>query len=386
MRLRALQLFFLFTMLAMVAGCGMTQRGMKEKNTYFSTQYPGVIIKFGDNFEYHEGDRGEYKHQFIDNENHRLAFVHVFLHPPNETQIDYYHNPERWIYSSPPGSLELNRFVTYMIGEKWYVQDYVYHPSTASCALMRDLSAFADNHDVFKVRYSWEIPPHHCEQWKSVTSLSAAQQEHLKKFQQAFNEEVQITPYIDKTGNDRTSTQESDSASTIKSIATIQYPPKPIVSTYPTDTHVRKKVAIFPWILDGDSSMLTGYLNETLKNCINDSDGLELYKSYYKIKKIPRLNVPGYREFYTNRKPNLDLIMKTGLEEGCQIAVLGKMNLRCRIADTFSVREIVMTLMDVETGEIDVVKESSSNLDARDVIDDAVAKLFKKYTTKLIEP
>lgn len=365
-----------------ISGCSHTKRGMLDNNTYFSNQNPNVQITLGENYEYHKGERGQYQHQFSDQENHRMVFVHVFLHNANQTQVDYYDNPEGWIYSTPPDSVELNRFVAEMIGEKWYVQDVVYHPSTAACVLIRDLAVFTDAHDVFKLRYSWEIPPYKCDNWKTANSLSSSEGEYFNKFVAAFSDDVTIREFQDaeNVGPASAELNQEQQSNVIRSVSALQQPLK--LATIPEVDVSReiKNVAIFPWVLDGESNSFLGLLKESIKYNLEASDKLNLEKSYYKIKKVAKLNVPGYRDFYTNNSPNIELVRRIAAEEGIQVAVLGRMNIHCKWSDECHVREMEAILVDVITGDVETIHGASSDLDARDIVDMTMIKTFKKFT------
>lgn len=379
---RGLNLIIIYcATLLVISGCSLTKRGMLENNTYFSNQNPSVQIALGENYEYYKGGRGQYQHQFSDQENHRMAFVHVFLHDANQTQVDYYNNPEGWIYSTPHNSVELNRFVTEMIGEKWYVQDVVYHPSTAACVLIRDLSVFTDTHDVFKFRYFWEIPPYKCENWKTVASLSPLEGEYFNKFVAAFSSDVTIRAFHDPENVSPASGElpQIQQANAILSVPALQQPLK--LNNFPEahDSREIKNVAIFPWVLDGESDSFLGLLKESIMRNLEASDELKLERSYYKIKKVGKLNVSGYMDFYTNNSPNIDLVRQVAAEEGIQIAVLGRMNINCKWSDECHVRAMETILVDVLTGDVETIHGASSSLDARDVVDMTVTKTFKKY-------
>jgi len=373
-----------FVVVVSLSGCLVTKRGVKEDNIYFSNQHPNVQIKIGENFEYHQGQQGEFQHQFVDLKNHRTAFIHVLLHPANQTQVDYYDNPEHWIYAIPPGSVELDRFVTEIVGEKWFGQDFVYHYDAFDCVLMRDLAVFTDSHDILKLRYSWKIPSGKCDQWKTITTLPDTQQAFLTEFREGFAEDISISQCSDEGKDEADNEQLDQKAQALKvfeGTATLQGPQRGIIPPEQPAPGAIKKVAIFPWLFEGDSASFAGVLKENIKYYVDDSDELSLEKSFYKIKKVARLNVPGSKGFYNGKELNLDLIKKTSIEEGVQIAVLGRMNIHCRWADNCQVREMETFLFDVETGEVERVQGSSWNLEAKEVIDSSLGKLFRQYIT-----
>lgn len=109
--------------------------------------------------------------------------------------MDYYLNPLTWIFYRIPDSEEINIGETTILGKKWYFRDIVYHRSSASCYLIRDLGYFTSWHDIFKVRYSQEMPPYHCSSWKQIDNLDQEQQEYLKRFLNNMDEDVRISNY-----------------------------------------------------------------------------------------------------------------------------------------------------------------------------------------------
>lgn len=371
---------------SILSGCVTTKRGMRDNNTFYSTMNPRLEINFGENFEYRKGVLGQYQHQFIDQENHRTAFIHVFLHEANQTQIDYYDNPEKWIFQAPSGSSEIKRFATKMYGEKWYIQDFVYHPSTANCLLIRDLSTFTDAHDVFILRYTWEIPPYKCEDWKNTASLGEEQKQFLEKFQAGFAEDIKIDSYQQTDNEPKAKTQLADKdpyEQAVNSVAKIERPQQTTLIPTPAPSIIEKTVVIFPWVLDGEAESFANILSENIKYYINDSEELRLDKSYYKMKKIAKLNVPGADEFYNNDEPIIELIRDTSIEIGAQFAITGTMNIRCRWSDNCNVKDMRVFLLNVSTGQIETIRTSSWEDDARDTISSTIEKVFKQYIQEI---
>ncbi|MBW1636979.1 MAG: peptidoglycan-binding protein [Deltaproteobacteria bacterium] len=161
----------------------------------------------------------------------------------------------------------------------------------------------------------------------------------------------------------------------------------PVPSSHPQIINV----AIFPWILDDEASSFKDFLKETIAYHLEASDKLRLTKSYYKIKKIPQLNVSGSSKFYgwnrpdtsqfidTYNQPNIPLIQQIGKEQDIQLAIIGAMAVHCRWSDNCQVRQIEVLLIDTATGQITSGKGSSWDMDARDYIDSEIVKVLKKY-------
>ncbi len=173
----------------------LNKRGALDDRTFFSTHYPNIKIEMSEDFTYQKGDPGSYKHQFFNEEAHRYIFIHYQLHVANEGTVDYYENPERWIYSEWPDTTEIEKGRMEILGKNWYFRDSVCHTSTASCAMIRDLGLFTYRHDVLKMLYVRELPPYTCGQWKSASGLTEAQTQYRKEFLDDFDADVTITNY-----------------------------------------------------------------------------------------------------------------------------------------------------------------------------------------------
>ncbi len=180
-----------------ISGCSIPRRGLLEDNVFFSTQSPNVQITVNRDFLYTKGKLGEWEHQFFDNENHKVIYIHHVLHNPNENNIDYFNDPEHWIYRSSDNTVDLERSAMNIYENKWYVQDFIEHSSTASCHMARKLSTFTSMHDLLHVLYAMEIPPYTCSSWLSTKSLSTSQNEFIEKFKKGFKEDIQIEKYIE---------------------------------------------------------------------------------------------------------------------------------------------------------------------------------------------
>ena len=162
---------------------------------FFSSKSPNVSVLVNKDFTYRKGEFKEYEHQFHDNENHRIVYIHHTLRSPNENNIDYFHDPEHWIYLTSDDNIDLTRFTKKIHENKWYIQDFVNHASTASCFIARKMSTFTTMHDLLHILYAWEIPPYACSSWTSVRFLNKEQEELIEKFRKSFAEDVTIEKY-----------------------------------------------------------------------------------------------------------------------------------------------------------------------------------------------
>ncbi len=82
-----------------------------------------------------------------------------------------------------------------LFDQKWYYRNYVYHQSSSSCALIRDMGHFARNYAVLRVLYWQDLPPYKCNTWKDLNRLSAEQQEKLDRFLVTHQEDIKMSAY-----------------------------------------------------------------------------------------------------------------------------------------------------------------------------------------------
>jgi len=137
--------------------------------------------------------------------------------------------------------------------------------------------------------------------------------------------------------------------------------------------------AIFPWVLEDEGSSFLSYLKDGIKYRVEDSSTLKLKKSYYKMKMIPKLNASGSSMFYYKSKPNLAQVKRIATAQDIHIAILGTMRIHCRWSDNCRVNYMDIMLIDVSTGNITFQSGSARDMEARDLIDQTISKVFKKY-------
>jgi len=138
-------------------------------------------------------------------------------------------------------------------------------------------------------------------------------------------------------------------------------------------------VAIFPWVLEDEGSSFLSYLKDGIKYRIEDSGNLKLKKSYYKMKRTQKLNASGSSAFYYKSKPNIAQVKRTATAQDIHIAVMGTMRIHCRWSDNCRVNYMDIMLIDVLTGDITFQSGSARDMEARDLIDQTISRVFKKY-------
>lgn len=154
-----------------------------------------------------------------------------------------------------------------------------------------------------------------------------------------------------------------------------QAPPSPPPPSRPSVLNA----AIFPWVLENEGSSFLSFLKDGIKYRINDSSTLKLKKSYYKMKRTQKLKASGSSMFYHKSKPNIAQVKRIAKAQDIHIAILGTMRIHCRWSDNCRVNYMDIMLIDVLTGDITFQSGSARDMEARDLIDQTISKVFKKY-------
>lgn len=198
----------------------------------------------------------------------------------------------------------------------------------------------------------------------------------LRKYQRDYD--VPVTGRVDEAT--LTSLGINQSSQTPRSPVNIQnvnqFPPKPTSEVSPGSRDNIVNVALFPWVLNGDSSSFVSILKENINYRIEESNTFRLKTSYYKMKGIPKLNIGDSSYFYSLDKPNISVVQQIGREHGIDVAVLGTMDIHCRLSDNCQVKQMEIMLIDTNTGVITTAQGSAWDQDARDVINSNVSKVF----------
>jgi len=188
-------LIVFLAIIAVLSSCATTKRGMLKENVYYSTDSPNVQITVDPRFKYAEGDTGELKHQFFDENNGRGFLIHHIKHPPNESQVDYYEHPVHWIFGDIPENNRIDTGEITLLNSKWY-----YCNSAAldggKCILARDIRRFTGNNDMFFIKYFELLPSSDCEHWENITEISDRQRKRIDLLVGNFSKFAEITGYI----------------------------------------------------------------------------------------------------------------------------------------------------------------------------------------------
>lgn len=193
--MRFKQLTIMVILLLLICSCTPVKRGMLNNHTYYSSSNPNIRIDVNDEFVLRQNAHGSGRYEFVNPEAHREVLIEYEDIMVNENQVDYYENPLTWIFYAISGSEEITKGEIRILGKKWYFRDIVFHHSSASCFLIRDIGHFTDRHDILKVLYSQELPPYQCSSWKQVESLDKGQQKRLKRFLDNLDQDIRMSNY-----------------------------------------------------------------------------------------------------------------------------------------------------------------------------------------------
>lgn len=195
MRMRLTQRVLIGFLLLALCSCATTQRGMIDSQSYYSTANPNIRIDIAESFAVNENTKSSQRIEFLNKEERRFVLINFQRGLTNENFVDYYDHPSKWIFFEIPNCEEINTGEMQVLGKIWYFRDFVFHQSTASCSLMRDMGIFTDGHDVLKVLYAQELPPYQCKRWKNLYRLAGDQQKALNRFLDNMALDVKMSNY-----------------------------------------------------------------------------------------------------------------------------------------------------------------------------------------------
>lgn len=159
---------------------------MLKENIYYSTDNPNIQIKVDSSFRYVEGRSGELKRQFRNADGSKGIFIHHIKHTPNESQVNYYNHPSQWIFKNISTHRQIDTGTSNISNKQWYYCNSA-EIVPNGCLLLRDISRFTDDHDIFFVRYIEGLPTTHgCKSWESINKLSSEQKKIVERLEKNF--------------------------------------------------------------------------------------------------------------------------------------------------------------------------------------------------------
>ncbi len=185
----------LFAVMLLACGCANTNVKMVDDQTFLSTDAPRLQIAVAPDYEFRKDTDHRYRFEFFNQEEGRYVLIQYRQRPIHTRNIDYFNNPSTWIFYDLPDCEDIDKGDLILFDQKWYYRDYVYHQSSSSCALIRDMGHFARNYAVLKVLYWQDLPPYKCNAWKNLNHLSADQQKKLDLFLKTHQEDIKMSVY-----------------------------------------------------------------------------------------------------------------------------------------------------------------------------------------------
>lgn len=167
-----------------------------DKNTYYSSSSPNIQIQVPTRYSYERGARGYMQHHFRNGENY--IFINFTPRMANETQIDYYYNPETWIFSHVPNSTIVNQGTKNILGETWYFCNSV--PKEGRYRLVHNLRHFSSRHNILSIRFVTCLTKKDYELLRDHEHITSRHYEAIDRLLKPFDEVIisNYTPDLDK--------------------------------------------------------------------------------------------------------------------------------------------------------------------------------------------
>ncbi len=187
-------LFTVF-MLTFFAGCTASgvSRGVTEGPAYYSTHSPNIKITLAPDYTHETAEPPGMFHRFRADRG-RYIYIHQFRHGANETQIDYFDNPDYWMFEHMPTHEEFDSGTFDLLGEKWHYFNRFSRTQTA-CIFIRDIRAFASEHDILALRFIKWLDWRDCDVWDTRELTRKARAAKFQQFFDDFSEEAVFSRY-----------------------------------------------------------------------------------------------------------------------------------------------------------------------------------------------
>ncbi|MCP4340599.1 MAG: SHOCT domain-containing protein [Desulfobulbaceae bacterium] len=179
-----------------LTGCvsSTVSRGVNEtENIYYSSSSPNIKLQFPEYATYNKGKVGQMSHRF------RLGNSYVYIHfisrPANETQVDYYNNPETWMFSNVPLSEKLSKGTLTILNKKWYFCNSLKEEGRSSY-FIRDIGYFDPSHSILYVRFVRPLTDIDKQILSNHEYLTNEQYKLMQEIIEDFNYSVKITNFV----------------------------------------------------------------------------------------------------------------------------------------------------------------------------------------------
>lgn len=180
-----------------LAGClsSTISRGVDEnRKAYFSSSNPDILIQLPSYFTYKKSDdpANTMDHMFYHDDT--AVFIELVHHDPNENQIDYFNHPEFWMFDHVSLDGKINQGPIRILDEEWYFCNSV-RRSEDTCFFVRELGYFADNHNIFLIRFVRVIPETMFDQLKKANHSAESSNAGVKALVDDLEKNVVLTRY-----------------------------------------------------------------------------------------------------------------------------------------------------------------------------------------------
>lgn len=178
-----------------VFGCTASSVNMVDEHTFLSTHEPKLRIEVASGYTLKKDSAKRYAYEFINEEEHRYILIRYTPKPVHTTNIDYFENPAKWIFYAIPNCDVIDKGEAELFGQKWFYRDIIHHPSSAQCAMVREMGCFTPSHAVLKVLYLQDLPPYKCSSWEGVRSLGPEQQAKFDLFLKNHTDDIRMSAF-----------------------------------------------------------------------------------------------------------------------------------------------------------------------------------------------
>ena len=143
------------------------------------------------------------------------------------------------------------------------------------------------------------------------------------------------------------------------------------------------RMAIFPFETIGDARPYSGVLAEKIFYRIGENPGITLAKSYYKLKGIDLITDVNGKDLYTFSSFDQSFLTKKGLELGINLAILGRMNIRCKDSsqgtNNCDIKNMEVLIVNLTTGKV-YTQTVTGTRSTEDAMDEVCKAVFSKFT------
>ena len=157
------------------------------------------------------------------------------------------------------------------------------------------------------------------------------------------------------------------------------------------DTFEGYKAALFPFHMSGDAGPYSGVLADRIFTRIGEIRDLKIIKSYYNFKGIETITGIRGKDLFTGAfsgsLPDLKVLSQKGAELGVNIAILGKMDIRCKDSsqgtNSCDIRNAEVSIIELTTGKIYSQTARTGIRPTEDAIDEACRGAFLKFKANM---